>query len=143
MNRYIPSPIEWVAKQVREYGKSNGTTATTLRDLPVIIMTSIGRRTGAIRKSPLMRVVEGKNYILVGSLGGSPKHPLWYHNLKSNPTVEIRDRSDVYAMEAHEILDPIEKQRLWQLAVKAFPPYDDCQRRTDRVIPVFLATPII
>ena len=68
---------------------------------------------------------------------------LWYHNLKSNPTVEIRDRSDVYAMEAHEILDPIEKQRLWQLAVKAFPPYDDCQRRTDRVIPVFLATPII
>ena len=106
-------------------------------------MTSIGRRTGAIRKSPLMRVVEGKNYILVGSLGGSPKHPLWYHNLKSNPTVEIRDRSDVYAMEAHEILDPIEKQRLWQLAVKAFPPYDDCQRRTDRGRPVFLATPII
>ena len=143
MNRYIPSPIAWVAKQVREYEESDGATATTLRDLPVIIMTSIGRKTGAIRKSPLMRVVDDKNYILVGSLGGSPKHPLWYHNIKVNSTIKIRDKSNVYSMKASEVLDPIERERLWKLAVKAFPPYDECQKRTKRIIPVFLATPLI
>lgn len=152
MPEYIPSPLEWVAKQVKEYEESNGTVSTTfstkssrdpsLRDLPVIIMTNIGRKTGGVRKSPLMRVVDSKNYVLIGSLGGSPKHPLWYHNLKVNPSIKIRDGSDVYSMKAHEVLDPIEKQRLWKLAVKAFPPYDDCQKRTNRIIPVFLATPL-
>ena len=142
MPEYIPSPLERIARQVKEYEESNGTVSTTLRDLPVIIMTNIGRKTGGVRKSPLMRVVDSKNYVLVGSLGGSPKHPLWYHNLKVNPTIKIRDGSNVYCMKAREVLDPIEKQRLWKLAVQAFPPYDDCQKRTDRVIPVFLATPL-
>lgn len=141
---YIPSPSKWVADQVELYESSGGTEGLTLRDtgLPVIIVTNRGRKTGAIRKTPLMRVVDGKNYVLVASQGGAPTHPLWYHNLKADPNVEIRDRTEVYTMRVREVTDPAERQRLWDIAVQAFPPYQKYQENTDRVIPVLLAEPV-
>ncbi len=141
MSEYISSPREWVAEQVELYEGSGGTDGLTLRDtgLPVIIVTNRGRKTGAIRKTPLMRAVDGNNYILVGSQGGAPKHPFWYHNLKAEPDVEIRDGTEVFSMRVREVVDPAERQRLWDIAVAAFPPYQDYQEKTDRVIPVFLA----
>ncbi len=144
MSEYIPSPTEWVAEQVELYEGSGGTEGLTLRDtgLPVIIVTHRGRKTGAIRKTPLMRVVDGNSYILVASQGGAPKHPLWYHNLKADPNVEIRDKTEVYAMRVREVVDPGERQRLWAIAVEAYPPYQEYQDRTDRVIPIFVAEPI-
>jgi len=141
MSEYIPSPSEWVADQVKLYEGSGGTDGLTLRDtgLPVIIVTHKGRKTGAVRKTPLMRAVDGKNYILVASRGGAPKHPVWYHNLKADSNVEIRDEANVYSMRVREVVDSAERQRLWDIAVKAYPPYQEYQEKTDRVIPVFLA----
>jgi F420H(2)-dependent quinone reductase len=144
MSEYIPSPRQWVAEQVKLYEGSGGTAGLTLRDtgLPVIIVTNRGHKTGAIRKTPLMRVVDGNNYILVASQGGAPKHPQWYHNLKADPTVEIRDKTEVHARQVREIVDPVERERLWNIAVKAYPPYQEYQKKTDRLIPIFLAEPI-
>lgn len=142
MSKYIPSPSAWVAEQVKLYEGSGGTDGTTLNGLPVIIVTNKGNKTGAVRKTPLMRVVDGTNYVLVASMGGAPKHPLWYHNLKANPNVEIRDKSVVYSMRVREIEDPVERQRLWAIAVEAYLPYDDYQKKTDRTIPVFVAETI-
>ena len=144
MGEYKPSPIGWVAEQVELYEGSRGTAGLTLRDtgLPVIIVTNRGWKTGATRKTPLMRVVDGKNYILVASQGGAPKHPLWYHNLKADPNVEIRDKTEIYAMRVREVVDSVERQRLWNVAVEAYPPYQEYQDKTDRVIPIFVAEPI-
>ena len=141
MSEYLPSPTGWVAEQVELYEGSGGTKGLTLRDtgLPVIIVTNRGRKTGAIRKTPLMRVLDGNSYILVASQGGAPKHPLWYHNLKAEPKVEIRDEAEVYSMRVREVVDPVERQRLWDIAVGAYPPYQEYQDKTDRVIPVFVA----
>ena len=141
MAEYIPSTSDWVAEQVELYEGSGGTDGLTLRDtgLPVIIVTNKGRRTGAVRKTPLMRVVDGNNYILVASRGGATKHPVWYHNLKADPDVEIRDETVVQSMRVREISDPAEKARLWDIAVAAFPPYQEYQDKTDRQIPVFIA----
>ena len=144
MSEYIPSPRQWVAEQVELYEGSGGTTGITLRDtgLPVIIVTTRGWNTGAIRKVPLMRVVDGNNYILIASHGGAPKHPLWYHNLKADPNVEIRDKCEVYAMRVREVVDSIERERLWNIAVEAYPPYQEYHDKTDRVIPIFVAEPV-
>ena len=141
MAEYIPSPREWVRDQVEIYERSGGTDGTTLRDtrLPVIIVTNTGNKTGAIRKTPLMRVKDGANYILVGSMGGAPTHPVWVYNLRANPAVEIRDQTVVQAMRVREVEDGAERARLWDLAVAAFPPYADYQTRTARRIPVFVA----
>ena len=141
MSEYIPSPSDWVAEQVELYEGSGGTEGLTLRDtgLPVIIVTNRGRKTGAIRKTPLMRAVDGNNYILVASRGGAPKHPVWYHNLKAEPNVEIRDETEVYSMRVREVVDSAERKRLWDIAVAAYPPYQEYQDKTDRVIPVFIA----
>lgn len=141
MAEYKPSTIKWVAEQVELYEKSEGTEGTTLRGLPVIIVTNQGCKTGAIRKTPLMRAVDGKNYILVASRGGAPKNPVWYYNLKANPNVDIRDGANVYSMRVREVADTVERKRLWNLAVEAFPPYEDYQEKTSRLIPVFLAQP--
>ncbi len=144
MNDYIPSPSKWVADQVELYERSGGTGGLTLRDtgLPVIIVTNRGRKTGAIRKTPLMRVVDGKNYILVASKGGAPEHPVWYYNLKADPDVEIRDKTEVYSMRVREVTDAAERERLWKLAVEAYPPYEDYQKKTERLIPMFVAKPV-
>ena len=141
MSEYVPSPRDWVSEQVELYEGSGGTDGLTLRDtgLPVIIVTNRGWKTGAIRKTPLMTVVDGNRYILVASMGGAPKHPLWYHNLKAEPNVEIRDGAEVYSMRVREVVDPAEKQRLWDIAVAAYPPYQEYQEKTDRIIPVFVA----
>lgn len=143
MADYIPSPVEWVRNQVELYERSGGTEGTTLRDtgLPVIIVTNTGNKTGAIRKTPLMRVVDGDNYILVGSQGGAPKHPVWVFNLRANPNVEIRDETNVHTMRVREVSDDGERARLWEIAVAAFPPYAEYQTRTERKIPLFVAEP--
>lgn len=141
MEEYLPSPSGWVAEQVKLYEGSGGTEGLTLRDtgLPVIIVTNLGKKTGAIRKTPLMRVVDGDHYILVASQGGAPKHPLWYHNLKAEPNIEIRDKTEVRSMKVREVVDPEERRRLWEIAVDAYPPYQEYQDKTERIIPVFIA----
>ncbi|MDP6056779.1 MAG: nitroreductase family deazaflavin-dependent oxidoreductase, partial [Dehalococcoidia bacterium] len=120
MDKYIPSNAAWVREQVELYESTNGAQGTTLRDsgLPVVIVTHRGRRTGAIRKTPLMRAVDGSNYILVASMGGAPDNPSWYYNLVTNPDVEIRDKADVQVMKVREVSDPAEKTRLWDIAVE-------------------------
>ena len=144
MADYIPSPVEWVRKQVELYESSGGTQGTTLREtgLPVIIVTNTGNKTGAIRKTPLMRVQDGANYVLVGSVGGAPKNPVWVYNLRTNPAVELLDATTVQPMRVREVKDAAERARLWELAVAAFPPYADYQKRTTRTIPLFVAEPI-
>ena len=143
MAEYIPSTSDWVREQVELYEGSGGTEGTTLRDtgLPVIIVTNRGNQTGAIRKTPLMRVKDGDNYVLVGSRGGAPKNPVWVYNLRADNSVEIRDEAEVYAMRAREVMDDAERARLWELSVAAFPPYAEYQERTTRKIPVFVAEP--
>jgi deazaflavin-dependent oxidoreductase (nitroreductase family) len=143
MPEYIPSPRQWVRDQVELYEGSGGTQGTTLRDtgLPVIIVTNTGNKSGAIRKTPLMRVQDGARYVLVGSMGGAPTNPVWVHNLRSNPSVEIRDHAAVHAMRVHEVTDDAERARLWKLAVAAFPPYEEYQAKTTRQIPIFVAEP--
>ena len=143
MAEYIPSTRDWVREQVELYEGSGGTEGTTLRDtgLPVIIVTNRGNQTGAIRKTPLMRVKDGDNYVLVGSQGGAPKNPVWVYNLRADADVEIRDETEVYAMRVREVDDDAERARLWDLSVEAFPPYAEYQQRTTRKIPVFVAEP--
>ena len=141
MAEYIPSPTGWVSEQVELYERTNGAEGTTLRDtgMPVIIVTNTGNKTGAIRKTPLMRVKDGDSYILVGSRGGAPEHPVWVHNLRADPEVEIRDKAEVQRMRVREVTDTATRSRLWALAVGAYPPYEEYQQRTERKIPVFVA----
>ena len=143
MAKYVPSPRDWVRKQVELYESSGGTKGTTLRDtgLLVVIVTYRGHKTGAIRKTPLMRVKEGDNYILVGSQGGAPKDPAWVHNLRADPHIELRDETIVRPMRVREVKDAAERARVWTLAVAAYPPYAEYQARTKRQIPVFVAEP--
>ena len=143
MPEYIPSPRQWVRDQVEVYERSNGTEGTTLRDtgLPVIIVTHRGNKTGAVRKTPLMRVKDGGKYVLVGSVGGAPNNPVWVNNLRANPAVEIRDLAVVQPMKVREVEDPTERARLWKLAVAAYPPYEEYQAKTSRRIPIFVAEP--
>jgi deazaflavin-dependent oxidoreductase (nitroreductase family) len=143
MAKYIPSPHDWVRKQVELYESSGGTKGTTLLDtgLPVVIVTHRGQTTGAIRKTPLMRVKDGASYVLVGSQGGAPKDPAWVHNLRADPHIELRDETIVRPMRVREVKDATEKARLWKLAVAAYPPYADYQAKTERQIPVFVAEP--
>ena len=143
MAEYIPSTSDWVREQVELYEGSGGAEGTTLRDtgLPVIIVTNTGNRTGAIRKTPLMRVKDGNNYVLVGSRGGAPKNPVWVYNLRADASVEIRDETEVFNMRVREVRDDAERARLWDIAVAAFPPYEEYQGRTTRKIPVFVAEP--
>ena len=143
MPEYIPSTRDWVREQVETYEGSGGTEGTTLREtgLPVIIVTNRGNRTGAIRKTPLMRVKDGNNYVLVASMGGAPRNPVWVYNLRADANVEIRDETEVHTMRAREVEDDAERARLWAVAVAAFPPYEEYQGRTTRKIPVFVAEP--
>src|SRR5512146_1397399 len=107
MAEYVPSPRDWVREQVERYEATNGAEANTLRDtgLPVVIVTNRGNKSGAVRKTPLMRVKDGDNYVLIGSVGGAPKNPVWVYNLRANPAVEIRDQSEVQRMRVREVRD--------------------------------------
>lgn len=124
MPDYIPPALDWVREQVELYEKSGGTQGNTLRDtgLPCIIVTHLGNKSGAIRKIPLMRVKVGNGYVLVGSYGGRPKDPVWVHNLRANPDVDIRDKTEVTKMRVREVADEAERKRLWDAAAAAFPP---------------------
>ncbi len=144
MAEYIPSPSDWVREQVELYERTDGAEGNTLRDtgMPVIIVTNMGNKTGAIRKTPLMRVTDADSYVLVGSFGGAPEHPVWVHNLRADPEVEIRDKAEVQRMRVREVEDDAARSRLWALAVGAYPPYAEYQQRTDRKIPLFVAEPV-
>lgn len=144
MTSYIPPTIDWVREQVELYEGSGGAEGTTLRDtgLPCIIVTNIGNKTGAVRKTPLMRVKVGDGYVLVGSYGGRPKDPVWVHNLRANPDVEIRDATEVFKMRVREVTEDPERARLWAASAKAFPTYDEYQAKAPRTIPVFIAEPV-
>ncbi len=144
MPKYIPPALEWVREQVELYEGSGGTEGTTLRDtgLPCIIVTHTGNKTGAIRKIPLMRVKVDNSYVLVGSYGGRPKDPVWVHNIREHPDVEIRDATEVTKMRVREVSDNAERERLWNISASAFPPYNEYQSKTERTIPVFVAEPV-
>ena len=137
---YEPSPAEWVRRQVEEYEASGGQRANTLRDtgLPIIVVTTRGNKSGKIRKFALMRVEHDGEYALVASMGGAPKHPVWYWNLKADPTaVMIQDGPEPWDAEVREV-EGEERDLWWERAVAAFPPYADYQRKTERRIPVLV-----
>ncbi|MGZ4592820.1 MAG: nitroreductase family deazaflavin-dependent oxidoreductase [Actinomycetes bacterium] len=137
---YEPSPEQWVRDQVALYEGSGGTQGTTLRGLPVIVLTSRGARSGKVRKTPLMRVEHDGRYVVVASQGGAPKHPTWYHNLVADPHVELQDGPVRQDMTAREVTGA-EKADWWVRAVAAFPDYAGYQAKTDREIPVFVLEP--
>jgi deazaflavin-dependent oxidoreductase (nitroreductase family) len=139
---YEPSPTQWVRDQVELYESSNGTEGTTLMDtgLPVIVLTTLGAKSGKIRKTPLMRVEHDGTYAAVASLGGAPKHPVWYHNVVADPRVELQDGGTRQDMTAREVTGE-EKAQWWERAVAAYPSYADYQKKTDREIPVFVLEP--
>ncbi|MDT7606393.1 MAG: hypothetical protein QOG96_896 [Pseudonocardiales bacterium] len=136
-----PSPVDWVRKQVEQFESSDGREGNTMKDLPVIVLTTKGARTGNIRKSPLMRVEHDGKYLIVASLGGAPSHPVWYHNAVANPTVEIQDGATRQDMATRE-LDGDEREVWWKRAVDAFPPYAEYQEKTSRVIPILICEPV-
>ncbi len=138
---YVPSPRQWVREQVELYESSGGIRGTTLRDtgLPVIVVTSVGAKSGATRKTPLMRVERDGQYLLVASQGGAPDHPKWYFNLKNNPAnVRIQDGPDSFEVNVRE-LHGSERDDWWTYAVTVFANYADYQSKTEREIPIFLA----
>jgi deazaflavin-dependent oxidoreductase (nitroreductase family) len=138
---YAPSPSAWVREQVEAYESSGGARGNTLLDtgLPVIIVTTRGNKSGAIRKTPLMRVEHDGEYALVASMGGAPTHPVWYRNLVADPTaVLIQDGPEPFDAEVREVTGD-EKAQWWERAVAAYPPYAEYQAKTDREIPVLVA----
>ena len=138
---YKPSPVDRLRQQVADFESSQGQRGNTVRDLPIIVATTKGARTGNLRKTPLMRVEHKGKYLIVASLGGAPKHPLWYFNVVANPTVEIQDGAGKQDMTARE-LTGAEREEWWKRAVDAFPPYADYQRKTSRLIPILLCEPV-
>ncbi|MET0458874.1 MAG: nitroreductase family deazaflavin-dependent oxidoreductase [Ilumatobacteraceae bacterium] len=137
---YEPSPTDWARKQAELYESSGGTKGTTIRGLPVVVLTSIGAKSGKLRKTPLMRVEHGGRYAVVASLGGAPQHPVWYHNLVADPHVELQDGPLKQDMIAREVSGD-ERAEWWDHAVAAYPDYAEYQQKTDRVIPVFVLEP--
>ena len=140
---YEPSALDWVAEQVETYERTNGEEANTLRDtgIPVIIVTCRGASTGKVRKFALMRVEHDGEYALVASKGGAPENPGWYHNLISEPIVEIQDGPEPHDF-VTEIVSGEERETWWKRSVEVFPTYADYKKKTDRVIPIFVARPL-
>ena len=140
---YEPSPWEWVRDQVAEYEASGGQRANTLLDtgMPVIVVTTRGAKSGKVRKHPLMRVEHDGEYALVASMGGAPQNPVWFYNLVAHPDeVFVQDGPAPFAVAVRQV-DGDEKATWWERAVAAYPPYAEYQEKTDRQIPVFVATP--
>jgi F420H(2)-dependent quinone reductase len=138
---YEPSAASWARDQVDLYERSGGTQGTDMNGMPVIILTSVGARSGKVRKTPLMRVEHDGEYAVVASLGGAPSNPVWYNNLTADPHVELQDgpvRKDYQAREVHGG----ERDTWWERAVAAYPDYAEYQKNTDRTIPVFVLTPL-
>ncbi|MFI5629560.1 nitroreductase family deazaflavin-dependent oxidoreductase [Streptomyces sp. NPDC051664] len=137
---YEPSPEQWVRDQVELFESSGGAEGTAMRGMPVIILTTRGAKSGKIRKTPLMRVEHDGAYAVVASLGGAPRHPVWYHNITADPRVELQDGPVRQDMNAREVTGD-EKRVWWERAVEAFPDYADYQEKTDRQIPVLVLEP--
>ena len=138
---YELSPSDWAREQAETYEATGGAEASTLQGKPIIVLTSVGARSGKLRKSPLMRVEHEGEYAVVASLGGAPKHPVWYWNLKSNPHVELQDGPVKRDYRAREVTGA-EKAEWWERAVAVWPPYTEYQQKTDRKIPIFVLTPM-
>jgi len=138
---YAPSSAGYARKQAERYEASNGGEAGDLRGRPVIVLTSVGAKTGKLRKTALMRVEHDGEYAVVASLGGSPKHPVWYYNLKANPHVELQDGPTRRDYLAREVVGD-QKAVWWERAVEAWPDYAKYQTKTTRQIPVFVLEPI-
>ena len=138
---YAPSPLDWSREQADKYVESGGTQGTDLKGMPVILLTTVGAKSGKLRKTPLMRVEHDGQYAIVASLGGAPKNPVWYHNVVKNPRVELQDGEIVGDYDAREVFAD-EKATWWERAVAAYPDYADYQKRTERQIPVFVLTPV-
>ncbi|GAA3231115.1 nitroreductase family deazaflavin-dependent oxidoreductase [Oerskovia jenensis] len=134
---YAPSTSDWARKQAELYESSGGTKGTTLRGMPVVILWTLGAKSGKIRKTPLMRVEHDGDYAVVASLGGAPQHPVWYHNIVADPHVELQDGPERHDYTAREVTGD-EKALWWERAVAAYPDYASYQERTDREIPVFV-----
>ncbi|AQA23420.1 putative nitroreductase [Rhodococcus sp. MTM3W5.2] len=137
---YEPSPTKWSADQAALYESSGGTKGTTMQGKPVVLLTTKGARSGKLRKAPLMRVEHEGEYAIVASLGGAPKHPVWYHNVVADPHVELQDGPVKRDMIAREVTGD-EKAVWWERAVAVWPDYAEYQKKTDRQIPVFVLTP--
>ncbi|MCW2686251.1 MAG: nitroreductase [Mycobacterium sp.] len=138
---YEPSTSDWSRENAEQYMASGGTEGTELKGKPVILLTTIGAKSGKVRKTPLMRVENDGEYAVVASLGGAPKHPVWYHNVKANPRVELQDGTESGDYEAREVFGD-EKAAWWDRAVEAWPDYAEYQKKTDRQIPVFVLSPV-
>jgi deazaflavin-dependent oxidoreductase (nitroreductase family) len=138
---YEPSTSDWARENAELYMASGGTEGTELKGKPVILLTTVGAKTGKLRKTPLMRVEHNGEYAVVASLGGAPKNPVWYHNIVKHPRVELQDGPAAGDFEGREVFGE-EKVRWWRRAVEVWPDYADYQRKTDREIPVFVLTPI-
>jgi deazaflavin-dependent oxidoreductase (nitroreductase family) len=137
---YGPSPSSWARDQVDLYERSGGAEGNTLNGKPVIVLTSVGAKTGKLRKTPLMRVEHGGEYAVVASLGGAPRHPVWYYNLTANPRVELQDGPVKKEYTAREV-QGTERDAWWDRAVAAWPDYAGYQKKTTRILPVFVLTP--
>lgn len=138
---YAPSTSDWAREQAELYESTNGAEGNTIMDRPIILLTTLGAKSGKLRKTPLMRVEHDGEYAVVASLGGAPKHPKWYFNVVDAPLVELQDgpvRKDYVPRE----LSGEEREIWWARAVEAYPPYEDYQKKTDRIIPVFVLTPV-
>jgi F420H(2)-dependent quinone reductase len=138
---YAPSPMDWSREQAEKYMESGGTAGTDLNGMPVILLTTVGAKTGSLRKTPLMRVEHDGQYAIVASLGGAPKNPVWYYNVVKNPRVELQDGDVTGDYDAREVSGD-EKAAWWERAIAAYPDYADYQKRTERQIPVFVLTPV-
>jgi F420H(2)-dependent quinone reductase len=136
---YAPSTSDWARENAEKYMESGGTEGTVLQGKPVILLTTIGAKTGKLRKTPLMRVEHNGEYAVVASLGGAPKNPVWYYNLKAHPRVELQDGSESHDYEAREVFGD-EKAAWWDRCVQAWPDYANYQKKTERQIPVFVLT---
>ena len=138
---YAPGALDWSRENAEQYMASGGTEGTELQGKPVILLTSVGAKTGKLRKTPLMRVEHEGEYAVVASMGGQPKNPVWYHNLKKNPRVELQDKTVGGDYDAREVFGD-EKAVWWDRAVVVWPDYANYQAKTDRQIPVFVLTPV-
>ena len=139
---YEPSPTDWARKQAELYESSGGTAGLTIQGKPVVVLTTVGNKSGKLRKTPLMRVEHDGRYAVVASLGGAPQHPVWYHNVVAEPHVELQDGPVRQDMTAREVFGA-EKDEWWARAVEAWPAYAEYQEKTSRVIPVFVLEPVL
>jgi deazaflavin-dependent oxidoreductase (nitroreductase family) len=137
---YEPSTADWARRQVELFESTDGAEGNMLRGRPIIVLTSIGAKTGKLRKTPLMRVEHDGEYAVVASQGGAPKHPVWYYNLTANPHVELQDGATKRDYTAREVTGD-DKAVWWERAVAAWPDYAAYQLKTERQIPVFVLTP--